>query len=401
MRLNKYVIKIPYGFKLILYNTVNDMIVLCDYKDLFSKSNKKYLIKNGFYESNEILLNRYLNSLNKKRTQLDITISLTENCNLCCKYCSQSNVRTNSYITIETLNNIIKYIEICKNKYGYKTFSIHLFGGEPLLLKEKILYLNNELKKRNINVRYYMDTNGVLLDNDFINEFDNITFCVTLSNKRDHDFLRVNKNMLGSYNLIFNNLCNIQKSIDNNHKLMIRYNVNNNNINDLDEFLNIIKDLKISDFVVAYTNNYKENTFKNKLPYRKYKRWNSIKLIPLLNKHNLPISLPSSSFYCKGYEQYSIKVFSNGKLGMCNAYNINDSNYMLKDILEIYDKTGRLVKPFENERNMDKVVDNNCKKCKYLYICNGKYYCRENVCDFLDYNLNQYIKTYVKNVLNK
>ena len=42
MKLSKYVLKIPYKSKIILYNTVNDMIVLCDYKDFLNKKVKKY-----------------------------------------------------------------------------------------------------------------------------------------------------------------------------------------------------------------------------------------------------------------------------------------------------------------------------------------------------------------------
>lgn len=401
MKLSKYVIKIPYGTKVILYNTVNDMIVLCDYKDFFNKETKQSLKNNGYYDNSEKQLKDFIKNTKKKRTQLDITISLTESCNLCCKYCSQSGVKNDSFITKEIIDEIIEYIEICKNKYGYKTFSIHLFGGEPLLQKQKILYLNSKLKEKNIPINYYMDTNGILLSEKFIKEFDNITFCVTLSNKCDHDNLRVTSNNTGSYDLIMENLNKIQYVLDNNHRLMVRYNVNDRNINDLEEFLKTIENIKISDFVVAYTNNYKENLFINKLPYKKYKKWNSKKIIPLLEKYNYPISLPTSSFYCKGYEDYSIKVFSNGKIGMCNAYDINNSKYTLKEILENYYKTKKLIKPFEEERNLDNIIDEECKKCALLYICNGKYYCRDNKCDFLDYNLKEYIKSYVKNVLNK
>lgn len=189
----------------------------------------------------------------------------------------------------DIIDEIIEYIEICKNKYSYKTFSIHLFGGEPLLQKQELLYLNSKLKEKNISINYYIDTNGILLSEKFIKEFDNITFCVTLSNKCDHDNLRVTSNNTGSYDLIMENLKKIQYVLDNNHRLMVRYNVNDRNINDLEEFLKTIENIKISDFVVAYTNNYKENSFINKLPYKKYKKWNSTKIIPLLEKYNYPV----------------------------------------------------------------------------------------------------------------
>ena len=60
MKLSKYVIKIPYGTKVILYNTVNDMIVLCDYKDFFNKETKQSLKNNGYYDNSEKQLKDFI-----------------------------------------------------------------------------------------------------------------------------------------------------------------------------------------------------------------------------------------------------------------------------------------------------------------------------------------------------
>lgn len=58
MKLSKYVLKIPYKSHIILYNTINDMIVVCSIKDFFTKSSKKLLVSNGFYEKDTILLEK-------------------------------------------------------------------------------------------------------------------------------------------------------------------------------------------------------------------------------------------------------------------------------------------------------------------------------------------------------
>ena len=78
MKLSKFVLKIPYKSKIILYNTVNDMIVLCDYKDFLNKKSKEILKANGFFDNDNELLQKYMKQITKKRTQLDITISLTK-----------------------------------------------------------------------------------------------------------------------------------------------------------------------------------------------------------------------------------------------------------------------------------------------------------------------------------
>lgn len=237
MKLSKYVLKIPYKSKIILYNTVNDMIVLCDYKDFLNKKSKEILKANGFFDNDNELLQKYMKQITKKRTQLDITISLTEGCNLCCKYCSQSSVKKNSYITKEVLDDIVEYVKICIKNYGYKSLSIHLFGGEPLLMQKEILYLNDKLEKLSVPVNYYMDTNGVLLKKEFISKLNNITFCITLSEKSDHDNLRITEGNIGTYDIIMKNIKDVQDVLDVSHKMMIRYNVNHLNINRLEEFL--------------------------------------------------------------------------------------------------------------------------------------------------------------------
>ena len=399
MKLSKYVLKIPYKSHIILYNTINDMIVVCSIKDFFNKSSKKLLVSNGFYEKDTILLEKYLKNLNKKRTSLDITISLTESCNLCCKYRSQSAVKNKSFITKDIINDIVRYIQICTENYGYKSVTIHLFGGEPLLMKKEILYLNDKLKELNIPINYYMDTNGLLITKEFVNKLDNITFCITLSEKTDHDSLRITEGNLGSYDIIVNNIRNIQSVLDDKHKMMIRYNVNHLNIKKFEEFLKEMQGYNISDVIVAYTNNYKQNEKTNKLSYQKYKKWNSKNVIPLLFKYGYPVELPTSSYYCKGYERYSIKIFSDGTIGMCNAFDKNNSTINIKDVVLDYEKTGKLKENFKETRNFTKVIDKQCLKCKYLYICNGKYFCKENPCEFLDYNIEDYIKTYVKNTM--
>ena len=266
-------------------------------------------------------------------------------------------------------------------------------------MQKEILYLNDKLEKLDIPVNYYMDTNGVLLKKEFISKLNNITFCITLSEKSDHDNLRITEGNIGTYDIIMKNIRDVQDVLDVSHKMMIRYNVNHLNINRLEDFLKEIKDFKITDIVVAYTDNYDNNVKTNELSYMQYKKWNSTKVIPLLIKYGYPVELPTSSYYCKGYERYSIKVFSDGRVGMCNAYDINKTKTTLNDIIEYYKKAHILKESFKEERNLSKVIDNQCKKCKYLYICNGKYFCRENPCEFLDYDIEKYIKTYVENTL--
>ena len=86
---------------------------------------------------------------------------------------------------------------------------------------------------------------------------------------------------------------------------------------------------------------------------------------------------------------------------MCNAYDINKSTLTIEELLKNYKETNNLLEPFSKERNLENIIDKKCKKCKYLFICNGKYYCRDKKCEFTDYDIKKYIKSYVKYYLNK
>ena len=72
MKLSKYVLKIPYKSKIILYNTVNDMIVLCDYKDFLNKKSKEILKANGFFDNDNELLQKYMKQIFKYLSKQDI-----------------------------------------------------------------------------------------------------------------------------------------------------------------------------------------------------------------------------------------------------------------------------------------------------------------------------------------
>ena len=94
--------------------------------------------------------------------------------------------------------------------------------------------------------------------------------------------------------------------------------------------------------------------------------------------------------------QTSIKREVYSASGRNTSLSYNTQNHM--NII-VYKKTHILKESFKEERNLSNVIDNQCKKCKYLYICNGKYFCREKPCEFLDYDIEKYIKTYVENTL--
>lgn len=91
---------------------------------------------------------------------MDYVISITNKCNLHCRYCYEKKLNT-------VLGNVDeptaeKMIEFINSKNNAKI--LYLFGGEPLLYKDLVKKFISEIKAE----QYVITTNGMLLDEDFI-----------------------------------------------------------------------------------------------------------------------------------------------------------------------------------------------------------------------------------------
>ena len=98
-------------------------------------------------------------------------ISLSDRCNLKCRYCHfQEKQSGSSVFACEEVERVIKNIHAYCSKSGLRTFKLGIVGsGEPLLEKD-ILYnmLDFIQKKRFSEFQLYTITNGTLLDEETI-----------------------------------------------------------------------------------------------------------------------------------------------------------------------------------------------------------------------------------------
>lgn len=151
----------------------------------------------------------------------NVTIQVTEDCNLCCSYCYQIN-KSKKRLNFETAK---KFIDILldptqsKNNYinTYDTSFVVLdfIGGEPLLEIDLITQICRYFTKRVIELNhpwkvgyiFSIGTNGTLYFDkkvqDFIKEFKGrVSFSITLDGDKElHDSCRVFKDGSGSYDL--------------------------------------------------------------------------------------------------------------------------------------------------------------------------------------------------------
>lgn len=144
---------------------------------------------------------------------MQIILKLTTACNLNCVYCSEGDLAPQTLpqeIFYKLVDELPPLLDFLKTKDA--EFLFH--GGEPLLygragLKNLIDYAKNNL--HDYNVKFLMQTNGTLIDDDWINFFkaENISVGISLDGYAEiHDKNRRTKNNEPTAEKI---LCNLEK----------------------------------------------------------------------------------------------------------------------------------------------------------------------------------------------
>ena len=159
---------------------------------------------------------------NSNKKVYTITFQVTEDCNLCCSYCYQTN-KTHNKMTFETAKKLIDYIFENKNNpdffYNEKNtlgFIIDFIGGEPFLeidLIEQIIEYWEQKFLENPNStwlychRYSFSSNGTLYHTEKVQKFIKkyrplLSISITVDgNKELHDSCRLFPDGKGSYDL--------------------------------------------------------------------------------------------------------------------------------------------------------------------------------------------------------
>lgn len=165
------------------------------------------------------ILESYFDSNIKK-----ITLQITQNCNLSCKYCAYANPiegkqrhHENKSMPLELAKKGVNFLfEHSKNE---KDVCVGFYGGEPLLefdkIRKIIKYSEKLAEQYDKQLTFALTTNATLFTDEMIEYFSkhNINILISLDGPRDiHDKNRVyRQNGKGSFQDVMNNLGKIQK----------------------------------------------------------------------------------------------------------------------------------------------------------------------------------------------
>jgi len=219
-------------------NSVNTVTETIDIHETYSVNEIKYYTKkyeflkhSGFFSG--INRNSYINGqitpsdVESELANLKtLVFEVTEKCNLNCAYCfygddyKAHDSRFNKNFDIKDAIALLKYLESKwisdKSISVSKQIHIGFYGGEPLMkfkfIESIVEYLKKIEKEIMINFKFFMTTNGVLLNRymDFLYKND-FSLTISLDGDKYSNSYRVFNDKTESFDIVFNNVFNLQK----------------------------------------------------------------------------------------------------------------------------------------------------------------------------------------------
>ena len=181
---------------------------------------------------------RYLDGANRR---LHLILFPTETCNFNCVYCYERHY--NAHMKSEVIEGIKNLISN-RVRRGLERLTLVFFGGEPLLKMDVLLQLAEHAKRlseaSSLDFRGSVVTNGYLLARGVARkliEYNIRSFQVTLDGPPHvHDSRRMLIGGRGTFEVIWANL-NSLKEIEEDFRVLMRFNVDDSNYEDVKSFL--------------------------------------------------------------------------------------------------------------------------------------------------------------------
>jgi len=158
---------------------------------------------------------------------MEIILKTVERCNIDCTYCyffnggDESYKKHPPYIKEKTMQEVAKFLKQGCEDHGIEYLQIDFHGGEPLMQKKQEFRTMCETLKYNldniVNLRFSMQTNGMLITPAWINLLEEFEVSVGISldgPKAINDLNRIDKKGRGTYDRVVKGLRLLQKAAD-------------------------------------------------------------------------------------------------------------------------------------------------------------------------------------------
>lgn len=318
-----------------------------------------------------------------KLNYLNLMIKPASACNLKCKYCFYNKVKpvTESMsMDYDVMEKIIEKSFEITNDFSVINFNFQ--GGEPLLAGKNYFkeFINkvNQLKERRI-VNYTVQTNGILIDYDWVKFFKANNFLVGLSIdgfKENNDIYRIDKNNSGTHQRILESYELLKTNeIDTNILTVLTRNLINYpqhlyefyKSNEMD-YVQLIPCLDFGYLDYESLDLDKLSEFYRKL-FKIY--INDENPVNIDFFQNIGIILSRKIPYkcgMKGFCETQLIIDSKGQFYPCDFY--TEEKYKLGDIST--DSLEEIINSNINDIfRSEKMDDSLCKRCRFSIICKG------------------------------
>lgn len=364
-----------------------------------------FLVDSGVDEIN-FAHSMYLNR-KAENTTLSIIVEVTQECNLACSFCYQNSYRKDGAITEQGADWVLRYLDVTLARRGrpFRDVVLSFIGGEPLMQKERLFSMLREARKicekYDVRLCTQVDTNGMLIDEQVIQVVD--SFSVTITNREDHDAVRVRKNGAGSYDQIVKKL-RLHADAFNRYDtaLSIRFNANVDNHRYVPEIYHMALGLGVEDidFDLHNTVNYSYNGGSLGMSKADFSQLYLEVLALKLASGKVITAFPRPSFApCAAYTPFNVKFTADGRLTACDAmYSARGNAAKLALGKSTYAET------FADLQANDPFRNPVCRECSNVGICGGELFCKSNPdapdsgqCDFLPYDMDDFLRFFVQN----
>lgn len=294
----------------------------------------KHYQENNYFKENEIEIiehpcsNILEHMLSYHIEQL--TLQVTQRCNLRCKYCTYSGIYHNGNRTHANYDMDYDMAKAAIDFYlersmEMNTLTFGFYGGEPLLrfelIKQCVNYIKSRVKNREIH--FTITNNGTLLTPEIAEFLLNNNFSIIVSldgSKQEHDEYRVFADGSGSFDKIMNNI-----------KVL------------LDKYPDLFKKLHFNT-VLNPKNNYKHI----KLYFEEDELVGSAEVMTTLvdNKSPEKVQFADEFYRATAYDRFKLYLFMLNKL---------DIQYVSKLVISQYAYLGQKYKLFRNN------IETGCK----------------------------------------
>jgi len=344
----------------------------------------KYIINDDIDEFNIIKMKHHFGRYNLK--SLSLIICPTNNCNFSCNYCYEKLTPKNMDMEIE--NKILTFTENNIKSIGLKYLSVIWFGGEPLLnlasldrLSSKFIEMSD---KNNISYNSRIVTNGYLLSKETSMKLKDLRishFQITIDGDREaHNKRKYLHNGSGTYDKV---LSNIESLTDVYEKEQITLRINTDKEN-RDSILRLLDDLEAKglkdklklnlasvDVIIGKDKYIKNHSMSDD-------EWNIYltKMYHILTDRGFTVWLPTfkakegASSFCGAdyFNEFIIDAY--GKLYKCTS-SVGNHDEAVGDLNNLENGYLMHLNSRSSCMNYDPFLEEKCKDCKYLPVCNG------------------------------